>query len=111
MNPVDIARIKPGASVQAGSEDIGTVESVEPHSHAGGPTLIVRRGHAEQLVAIPVALILEFTDGQVRLNATRADIDKLLEAGHSAGVTIATPPVDEVLGAAVAELPDGPATG
>lgn len=91
---------------------VGSVERITEGIADGPQIMIARHGHAEYLLAVPLALIDAVSPDEVRLNVTFQSFEALLfEPGGDAGPTTPTESADQMLGHLEGASPMGPATG
>jgi hypothetical protein len=107
----DLNSLEKGALVLGTDLEIGALESVEPAQGSQGARLIVRHGHANDLLAIPADAIKDAAPTRIHLNLRREDAERLVYEGGDAGLTDPSPDTHRVIGAPQPELPDGPSTG
>lgn len=106
---VDLSTLKQGTPVLGTDSEIGTLERVD----AGGQQLIVRRGHAADLLAVPASNVSEASVSGIKLTCSREDAERMvLRDGATLETTKATPSPDDVLGKQNVDTQiDGPSTG
>jgi hypothetical protein len=107
----DLNRLQKGALVLGTDLEIGALESVQPAHGSAGARLIVRHGHADDLLAIPADAIKDAEPTRIHLNLRREDAERLVYEDGDAGLTEPSPDTHNVIGATEPELPDGPSTG
>jgi hypothetical protein len=109
---VNLEKLQKGALILGTDLEIGVLEDVEPAQGSQQARLLVRHGHADYLLGIPVDAILDAEPSRIHLAMRREDAERLVyESDGDAGPTHASPDIDKVLGAPEPELPQGPSTG
>ena len=108
---VDLEKLQKGALVLGTDLEIGTLEGVQQASGSNEASLIVRHGHADDLLAIPASTIKDAEPARIHLNLRREDAERLVFEGGDAGSTQPSPNNEKVIGTTEPEMPDGPSTG
>src|ERR1051325_1611557 len=96
----DLGKLQKGALVLGTDLEIGVLEDVAPARRSHRARLLVRHGHADYLLAIPVDNIKDAEPSRIHLNIRREDAEMLVyEADGDAGPVNASPDTDKVIGA------------
>jgi hypothetical protein len=107
----DLSKLQKGALVLGTDLEIGALESVQPAEGSRVARLIVRHGHADDLLAIPADTIEDAQPTRIHLKLRREDAERLVYEDGDAGRTEPSPDTHNVIGTTEPEMPDGPSTG